>query len=160
MKDFLHKNMSEWFIDFFKRNSDKHVVFNDKKLLRLYDVINQEENLRMGVGYITRYISRKYKEKSFYIKNWEVVEWKENQGMDWHRDHLHYAATSIIFLNDDFEGGELITATDPTEKMKHLRTIHKPTKGTCVSFLGHTWHKVNPVTKGVRYTLAVWYHYV
>ena len=62
MKDFLHKNMSEWFIDFFKRNSDKQVIFNDKKLLRLYDVINQEENLRMGIGYITRYISRKYQE--------------------------------------------------------------------------------------------------
>ena len=87
----------------------------------------------------------------------EVVEWNEGQGMDWHRDYPIYKGTSIIFLNDDFEGGELITASDPAESMAGTRKINKPQKGSVISFKDVVWHKVNPVIKGKRYTLAIWY---
>lgn len=160
MKEFLHEKMCNWFIDLFHRNDNRKEEFNNKKLLRLYNLINEEENVKMAVGYITKYISRLYSNASLYVQNFEVVEWKEGDSMDWHRDYPTYQGTTIVFLNDDFEGGELITATDPTDKMQHLRTIHKPEKGTAVSFMGHTWHKVNPVIKGTRYTLAIWYNYV
>ena len=91
------------------------------------------------------------------IKNIEVVEWNEGQSMDWHRDYPYYEGTSIIFLNDNYGGGELVTASDPSDAMEHTRIIHSPEKGAIVSFLNTLYHKVNPVIKGKRYTLAVWY---
>ena len=41
--------------------------------------------------------------------------------------------------------------------MEHTRIMHSPKKGANVSFLNTLYHKVNPVIKGKRYTLAVWY---
>ena len=119
---FLLEKICDWFIDLYKRSDNKKQVFNNKKVLRLYDLIAEE-----------------------------------GQSMDWHRDYPHYEGTSIIFLNDDYEGGELITASDPSDTMKHTRIIHSPEKGSNVSFLNTLYHKVNPVIKGKRYTLAVWY---
>ena len=132
-KNFLPAGICHWFIDLHKRNDDKTQVFNDRKVLRLYDLIDKEETIK------------------------QLVEWKEGQGMDWHRDYPFYNATSIIFLNDNFKGGELITALDPEEKLKYTRIIHPVKQEAVVSFLDTLWHKVTPVTKGTRYTLAAWY---
>ena len=63
----------------------------------------------------------------------------------------------VMYLNDDYEGGELVTASDPSDAMEHTRIIHSPEKGAIVSFLNTLYHKVNPIIKGKRYTLAVWY---
>ena len=155
-KNFLTTRICDWFIDLHKRNDDKIQVFNDRRVLRLYDVI-EEENVKRLIGFMDKHISKAYPEKSFYVKNIEVVEWKAGQEMDWHRDYPFYNATSIIFLNDNFKGGELITALDPEEKLKYTRIIHPVKQEAVVSFLDTLWHKVTPVTKGTRYTLAAWY---
>ena len=127
-----------------------------KKVLRLYDLINKEETIKKLIPFIHNYCQHSV-DGSFYIKNMEVVEWNVGQGMDWHRDYPYYKGTSIIFLNDDFEGGELLTASDYSEAMESTRVTHKPKKGSIVSFKDVVWHKVNPVIQGKRYTLAIWY---
>ena len=156
-KKFLYDEICDWFITLYKRSDDKKQVFNDKKVLRLYDLIAEEDTVKRAITFMSNHIAKEFPTKRFYIKNIELVEWNEGQGMDWHRDYPHYEGTSIIFLNDDYEGGELITANDSSDAMKHTRVIHPPEKGAIVSFLNMLWHKVNPVIKGKRYTLAVWY---
>tara|TARA_R100000656_G_scaffold78135_1_gene57537 strand:- start:59 stop:547 length:489 start_codon:yes stop_codon:yes gene_type:complete len=156
-KKFLYDEICDWFITLYKRSDDKKQVFNDKKVLRLYDLITEEDTVKRAITFMSNHIAKEFPTKRFYIKNIELVEWNEGQGMDWHRDYPYYEGTSIIFLNDDYEGGELITANDAADSMKHTRIIHPPEKGAIVSFLNMLWHKVNPVTKGKRYTLAVWY---
>jgi predicted 2-oxoglutarate/Fe(II)-dependent dioxygenase YbiX len=158
-KELLYYKMCDWLIDFFNRKNNQQEEFNKRKLIRLYNFI-EEEAIKQGIAFFTKYVQKTYKDKSFYIKNFEIVKWEEGDFMDWHRDYPIYEGTTIVFLNDDYEGGELITAPDPHEPMAHLRTVHKPEVGKAISFLGNTWHKVNPVTKGTRYTLALWYHYV
>ena len=156
-ENFFHDKMCQWFIDLYHNNDEAKQVFNNKKVLRLYDLINKEETIKQLIPFIHNY-SHQEIDTSFYIKNMEVVEWGEGQGMDWHRDYPIYQGTSILFLNDDFEGGELVTATDYSEAFSSTRKIHKPKKGSVVSFKDVVWHKVNPVTKGKRYTLAIWYY--
>ena len=154
---FLLEKICDWFIDLYKRSDNKKQVFNNKKVLRLYDLIAEEEDVKRTIAFMGNHMANDFPTKRLYVQNIEVVEWNEGQSMDWHRDYPHYEGTSIIFLNDDYEGGELITANDSSEAMKHTRIIHTPEKGAIVSFLNMLWHKVNPVTKGKRYTLAIWY---
>lgn len=154
---FLLDKICDWFIDLYKRSDNKKHVFNDKKVLRLYDLIAEEDDIKRTITFMSSHMAKDFPTKRLYIKNIEVVEWNEGQSMDWHRDYPYYEGTSIIFLNDDYEGGELITASDPSDAMKHTRIIHSPEKGSNVSFLNTLYHKVNPVIKGKRYTLAVWY---
>lgn len=61
------------------------------------------------------------------------------------KHHTHIAPYSfVLFLNDDFEGGELVFDNI---------TI-KPIKNTIVYFTGELGHHVKPVLKGDRYTLV------
>ena len=154
---FLLDKICDWFIDLYKRSDNKKHVFNDKKVLRLYDLIAEEDDIKRTITFMSNHMAKDFPTKILNIKNIEIVEWNEGQSMDWHRDYPFYEGTSIIFLNDDYEGGELITASDPSDAMKHTRLVHSPKKGSNVSFLNTLYHKVNPVIKGKRYTLAVWY---
>ena len=154
----IHDKLCKWFIDLYNNNDEAKQIFNNKKVLRLYDLINKEETVKQLIPFIHNY-SHKNIDPSFYINNMEIVEWNEGQGMDWHRDYPTYKGTSIIFLNDDYEGGELVTASDYSESMSSTRVVHKPKKGRVVSFKEVVWHKVNPVIKGKRYTLVIWYHH-
>jgi hypothetical protein len=60
----------------------------------------------------------------------------------------------IFFVNDDYEGGELCFA-DPDFTNE---TIIKPKKNRVVIFPSNFMypHKVNPVKKGVRYSVVSW----
>lgn len=156
---FLLDKICDWFIDLYKRSDDKKQVFNNKKILRLYDLIAEEDDVKRTITFMGNHMAKDFPTNRLYVKNIEVVEWNEGQSMDWHRDYPHYEGTSIIFLNDDYEGGELITASDPSDAMKHTRIIYSPKKGANVSFLNTLYHKVNPVIKGKRYTLVIWYHH-
>lgn len=59
--------------------------------------------------------------------------------------HTHYQPWSyVLFLNDDFVGGELIIEN----------IVLTPKKNQLVVFSGNLKHRVNQVTKGNRYTLV------
>ncbi len=61
------------------------------------------------------------------------------------KHHTHIAPYSfVLFLNDDFEGGELVFDN----------IVIKPIKNMIVYFTGELGHHVKPVTKGERYTLV------
>ncbi len=55
-----------------------------------------------------------------------------------------------VFLNDDYEGGELVV------KVGGHETVHKPKAGDAVLYDTGLWHKVNPVTKGDRKVVVGW----
>ena len=59
--------------------------------------------------------------------------------------HTHFQAwTSIVFLNDDFDGGELIIDN----------CIIKPKKNQLILFTGNLPHVVAPIINGERFTLV------
>jgi len=58
--------------------------------------------------------------------------------------------TVLVFLNDDFEGGKFYIANS------HERMYPEQSKGTVLIFPSFMPHGVEPITKGVRYSIVTW----
>ena len=58
--------------------------------------------------------------------------------------------TILVFLNDDFEGGKFYIQNS------HNRTYPEQKKGTVLIFPSFMPHGVEPITKGVRYSIVTW----
>jgi len=82
----------------------------------------------------------------------------ENSGFyNYHVDHVYTiprTLSCILLLNNDYEGGELCF-TDPSRKEEHIIKVEANKLIIWPSnFLFP--HKVNPVTKGIRYSVIAW----
>ena len=58
--------------------------------------------------------------------------------------------TVLVFLNDDFEGGKFYLS------IEHNRIYPPQGKGTVIVFPSFMPHGVEPVTKGMRYSVVTW----
>ena len=88
---------------------------------------------------------------------------------DWHVDtegiaeringkYLIRKLSMTIWLNDpdEYEGGEFdIECTGPMEDVRYKSL--KLSKGSIVIFQSDKWHRVRPVTSGVRKSLVTWF---
>ena len=95
--------------------------------------------------------------------NTELVKWKEGRSMSTHSDNSwpdgsqknHPTSfrtwSAIFYINDDYEGGEI---EFPLKKF-----TYKPKSNSLVVFpsTSEYLHGVKEVTKGTRYTVAIWY---
>ena len=127
----------------------------------------------------------KYNIKS--AESMQLARYKKGMFYDWHPDgrgdhfgvykniadpkiHDNVRKLSMtVVLNDDFEGGELQfvkythrelemekTWKDRETPLSKIETLEHKT-GTVMVFPSDNWHRVKPVTKGIRYSLAVWF---
>ena len=111
----------------------------------------------------------------------QFTKYKLNQYYDWHCDSWPkpYKRKNIDALDhgkirklsmtcqltdgSEYEGGELefdFRDYDPNmrDELKHLKKATEIlTKGSIIVFPSFLWHRVKPVTKGVRYSLVVWH---
>ena len=109
----------------------------------------------------------------------QFTKYKLNQYYDWHCDSSEkvYDQPKTLFhgqirklsmtcqLTDgsEYSGGELefdFRQYEPPQRdeSKHLRKATEILpKGSIVVFPSFIWHRVKPVTKGVRYSLVVWH---
>jgi PKHD-type hydroxylase len=117
----------------------------------------------------------------------QLARYKKGMFYDWHADgkgdHLSVYKNPInkmthgrvrklaasVFLNEDYEGGEIQfskynhakpdmmkTWTDRDFPANQLETV-KHSKGAVLIFPSDMWHRVRPVTKGIRYSLVMWF---
>ena len=88
---------------------------------------------------------------------------------DWHRDDemdppilnnkkLMRKLSMTIWLNDpnEYEGGELDIEIQGPRADQRYETL-KLSKGSIVIFKSDKWHRVRPVTSGVRKSLVTWF---
>lgn len=90
-----------------------------------------------------------------------LVQWRERMFLNPHADRANPGGephgmpwrdfASIVYLNDDYEGGSLYFSA--------LDMVIKPTAGTLVAFTGgfHHEHGITTITKGIRITLPAFY---
>ena len=90
----------------------------------------------------------------------DIVFWQEGRYMNFHVDDGYGEVenlftrvfSSILYINDDFEGGETVVKGSPDY-------ISKPKKGSIVFFKSDEscLHGVNKVLKGNRITVGSWF---
>ena len=103
--------------------------------------------------------------------------YKKGQHYSWHPDssdipydypnnpNMHgkiRKITTVLILSDpeDYEGGALefnFGNPDPAKKPNTLIPKEVGAKGSIVVFPSHVAHRVQPVTKGVRYSMPTWH---
>jgi PKHD-type hydroxylase len=106
---------------------------------------------------------------NFDLKTFEPLQYtiyEIGNHYDWHIDsHIKpYKDNTIrkisftICLNEDYEGGEFELSWPNPKPEKHLyyKFNEQFSMGTIVSFPSFIWHRVKPVTKGIRKVLVGW----
>ena len=147
-----------------KKKRDSNIVwFNDRWVYREIQPYVHQANKNAGWNF-----------------NWDYSEscqftiYKKGQYYDWHCDSCDkpYAVDGptkgkirklsvTVSLTDpkEYKGGELqfdFRQQDP-DKPRDIRTCTEILpKGSLVVFPSFVWHRVKPVTKGIRHSLVVW----
>jgi|TARA_R100000988_G_C3970786_1_gene151361 hypothetical protein len=149
--NFISKEESNYFINYLENNFN----LEDKKCFKhretkVIDCINIKDDIEiLNLGLKLKKLC-KQKNKKYVINYFEIVKWPPKESLPEHVDFDYHPYTSIIYLNDDFTGGETIVGN---------KTI-VPKKCKLIAFEGNKIkHEVNKVTKGTRYTIPCWYKY-
>ncbi len=77
-----------------------------------------------------------------------IVAWTEGTNQKEHTDNGN-DFTAIIYLNDDYEGGEL--------NFPSLELSIKPIKGSLIIWPGNLTHSISTVSSGTRYTMPIFF---
>tara|TARA_R100000773_G_C4199427_1_gene102438 strand:+ start:461 stop:1033 length:573 start_codon:yes stop_codon:yes gene_type:complete len=176
---FLNDDQNAKFLKFIKSKTshpgtiitDEHGTLAENDDVRNVEVIGLDLDSDPATSYwfhITKYLTQNlmnnYKEVTgskylnpVSIENPQILKYppggKYNVHVDYYKT-LPRMLSLILFINDDYEGGDLImhnsnsTETEKIEKKKNR----------CVIFpSNHLYpHAVTPVTKGTRYTMVTW----
>ena len=89
--------------------------------------------------------------------------YSEGDYFNWHVDQypkrgITRKISASIFLNDpdEYEGGELDLEVESPSDSPRYHSFKLP-KRSIVLFQSDLWHRVRPITSGVRKTLVVWF---
>tara|TARA_B100000900_G_C20221872_1_gene570193 strand:- start:62 stop:607 length:546 start_codon:yes stop_codon:yes gene_type:complete len=97
------------------------------------------------------------------IEPLQYAEYSVEDEFGWHVDQHNkpYSDGRVrkisfsVFLNDEFEGGEFdIETGNPKEEVRYQTIKGKPNHA--FFFQSDYWHRVRPITKGVRKSLVGW----
>ena len=132
----------------------------------IYDTIwpyMEEANEQAGWKYDIRFAESmqitRYKKGGFYFfhkdgkgDHLSAYDEPDNEFM-----HGHVRKLSMtVLLNDNYEGGEFQFATLKEEECE-IQTPEFNKKGSIIVFPSDMEHRVAPVTKGIRYSLVIWF---
>lgn len=134
-----------------KFRSSRVSFINDIKVLNLlYDYVDVANKNAFGVSV--------FKEASIQYTEYHATE---NGHYDWHHD-IDWNANDIVDRKlsvtvqlsnpSEYEGGDFMFREVP-----QLPSIDCKKKGTVLVFPSYLFHKVSPVTKGIRRSLVAWF---
>ena len=113
------------------------------------NVINPFYNFKVRDGEIPQLLV--YGPGGHYKPHYDgVALWKNPDGSKIWKKSIDRDLSTVIFLNDDFEGGEFV--------FPELRVRIRPEPGLLVAFPSSQFylHGVEPVISGTRYTMVSW----
>jgi len=160
------EKVSEKELDFMKQKRNSNITWLEEQWM--YDIIdyyvkeaNKEAGWNVDVNWYESIQFTKYKLNQHY--GWHQDSWSEPYKDDAHKNYRGKIRklSCIIALSDpnDYEGGNLDfkfydDIPDQEQKIHTCEQI-KP-RGNIVVFPSYIWHRVQPVTKGTRYSLVAW----
>ena len=151
LDDVLTVNECNQLIDIYEKNKDKSHVWGNPNFYPLdFNLIESEFTLTI----LNKIESIAQRGNKNIVIDWaEIVKWVPNTYMNPHFDTASNKTifTSIIYLNDNYDGGE----TYLTEGTKI-----KPKVSRMITFDGNKYeHGVSKVLNNCRYTLPIWYKF-
>jgi len=92
-----------------------------------------------------------------HITDFRINRYSEDGYMSKHCDNIHHShgqkygfpqVSSLLFLNDNYEGGEFVVADE----------VYNTKKGSALIFPSNFMfpHEVKPITKGTRWSIITW----
>jgi hypothetical protein len=142
--NFLSKKECNFLINFYKSNENKSVLFRD-----VYPIQLDENNFM--VNFLVKKLETTSKLFNSKIDWFEIVKWPIGSYQDLHFDTASNKTTlsSIVYLNENFEGGQTYYEDN---------TTIQPIIGRALFFDGNFHkHGVKKVKKDIRYVIAAWY---
>lgn len=141
IENFLSNKTCEDLISFYKDNLDKKFVYHMTEPIK---VINNENTLVKSC--LQKIDAQCNSMADVYMDNAEIIKWLNSGYMPPHHD-IGDKFAAIVYLNDDYEGGELM--------LENLKI--KPKTGELIVFEnGAVLHGVNTIV-GERFTLSTWF---
>ena len=138
-----------------KRNSNVTFI-NDQSLLKEFLDVTNTVNTNAGWNFnIDTIEPLQYGE---YNKN-QYYGWHIDQHKDPYADNRVRKCSFSVFLNDDYEGGEFDLETGSPKQenqLDRIETFKNMPVNQMIFFQSEFWHRVRPVTKGVRKSLVGW----
>ena len=108
-------------------------------------------NIVMGLeSYIKTKLYTNLELKSMWINKIDI---NSNKDDNFHKDTSPYSL--ILYLNDDYIGGELEYVNDTNNRLKII-----PQKNLVVIMNNQLSHRVLPITNGVRYSLVAFFGFM
>jgi predicted 2-oxoglutarate/Fe(II)-dependent dioxygenase YbiX len=103
-----------------------------------------------------------YKFKFPYIKTStlnqiDLLKYEVGGKYEIHTDHCHQAQRTLTFilnLNEDYDGGDFVFYNQDNTEMKRVNCK----TATCIMFPSNFQyaHRIEPITKGTRYSIVAW----
>jgi len=161
-----NRNESQTNMEQVKRKRNSHIAWlNDPWIYREIQPYLEEANVKA-----------KWNFDIDYSETIQFTKYKHNQYYDWHCDGWHHTynrpddpalhgkirkISMIVSLSEptDYEGGQLEfdprnADHDTGRNILECKEIRP--KGSVVVFPSFVWHRVKPVTQGLRYSLVIW----
>ena len=142
--NFLSQKECDFLINFYKLNEKKSFLFRDVYPIKLN--INNPM-----INFLVKKIETTSKLFNSKIHWFEIVKWPVNSKQDLHFDTASNETTlsSIIYLNQNFEGGQTYYEDN---------TSIQPILGRGLFFDGNFYkHGVKEVKENTRYVVATWF---
>ena len=134
--------------------------------------LNYYQELDKLFGRIIADYNRNYSGWNFNlecIESLQLSHYYEGDFYDWHVDAFlnpiirnakpyNRKISVTLFLNDpeEYEGGEFdLELRGPNSNEERFDSFKLP-KGSIITFPSYTWHRVRPVTSGVKKSLVLW----
>ena len=163
IKNFVHPKHAKVLIKFFEDNA--HLCYDDRPFHAERNIHYQhipDEYVKNILLYYARkneiFIDHYYSVRVGLWQQMRLCRWKKGHKMALHVDRRinHndiFDYSSLVYLNDNYKGGELFFLENKKEKKYKLKAL------SCMIFpSGEEYqHGVKEVLKGKRYTIPSWY---
>ena len=170
----LNNLTNKYFIELIKKYIDKKAINKLSTLEGIKDDIRnvfghtlKKNNFfdRIFFKLIDKIIKQHYSHyefKFFYIRinvlnQIQLLKYEVGGKYEIHIDHNEQAQRTLTFilnLNEDYEGGDFVFYNQDNTEMKRI----KCKTGTCIMFPSNFQypHRIEPITKGTRYSIVAW----
>ena len=151
LDDILNSDECNNLIEIYQKNKEHAVAYGNPMFypINIDNILYDKDNL-LKISIKIEQIIKKYFDSNV-IDWYHIVRWPCNSWQPYHLDTTskNTTLTSVTYLNENFDGGCTIM---------HDGTKVKPKTGRTVIFDGNKYiHGVEPILKGERYTLPIWY---